>query len=89
MAICWLLGPFLLQKDFQVFYQVAGTTFIDTCPVFSSLELIKLPFSGFTKFIEIFNNDNNSEIFRQVCLFSWSAAINQGPVYKRSLYNAL
>ena len=26
------------------------------------------------------NNNNNNTIFRQVCLFSWLAAINQGPV---------
>ena len=26
------------------------------------------------------DDDNNIYIFRQVCLFSWLAAINQGPV---------
>ena len=25
-------------------------------------------------------NNNNNTIFRQVCLFSWLAAMNQGPV---------
>ena len=28
----------------------------------------------------LLNNNNNNTIFRQVCLFSWLAAINQGPV---------
>ena len=28
----------------------------------------------------IINNNNNNTIFRQVCVFSWLAAINQGPV---------